>query len=464
MGRRKITANKPPGDAWLETGPGSGVERERQIEPSGRPRATGTRRLDREQIWYVHGQTEWRRKARRVHQRTDRVMKRLVILDPGLITVLSHNYSEANALVREARDLRLAATVFCHREAHVAVRQIPATPFFRQHSYGYTADARPAADFMSIDFCNRSTLKDLEALPVTLTCDDFVLFPTVTCNIVLAICQWLGNFEPARAPRFGLCLMFAPDANAAGRSSAVALDTYRRAFAQVPAGLAGRLVHTCEIDAISRMYEPIVGVRPVTLAIPTWAAMPDEPAMTDGMRISFLGGARAEKGFQLLPEVIAAVRERHARARFTVQAVGHEADLVRSVTGRLAVHRDVVTLIHSPLSDGAFRAAMRRSSLLLLPYDSDRYGRRGASLFTEAKLMGIPMVLPDGTAIGKDGRRKGIATTFEAFTARSVADATMRAIDRISELSRRARQVALSERAGASGYLRALLSGPGCPS
>jgi hypothetical protein len=33
MGRRKITANKPPGDAWLETGPGSGVERERQIEP-----------------------------------------------------------------------------------------------------------------------------------------------------------------------------------------------------------------------------------------------------------------------------------------------------------------------------------------------------------------------------------------------------------------------------------------------
>jgi glycosyltransferase involved in cell wall biosynthesis len=389
-------------------------------------------------------------------------MMRLVILDPGLTTVLSHNYSEANALVREARNLHLTTKIVCHRDAHKMVQKIPADPFFQQHSYGHMEDLRPAADFMAINFCNQATLKDLELLTATVNSDDFVFFPTVTCNIVLAICQWLNHFAPANTPRFGLCFMFPPDTNTAFRPSAVASDTYRQAFALIPTALADRLVYTCEIDALSQTYEALLGTRPITLSIPTWAFDAEQPSRTNEMRISFLGGGRAEKGFHLLPEVISIVRKRYPATRFTVQAVGYETEFVNSVTSKLIMHQDVLTLIETPISDEHLRTAMKSSSVLLMPYDREKYKKRGSSLFTEAQRMGIPMVLPAGTEIGEDGLRKGNAVTFVEFNAQSVANAVVQAIDRWEQLSQAASQVALSKQVRCKDYLAVLLHRLGC--
>ena len=386
-------------------------------------------------------------------------MKRIVILDPGLITVVSHNYSEANALQREARALQLSTRILCHRDAHRAVLAIPAEPFFRLHSYGHLADLRPATDFMAINFSNQTILKDLTLLTETVTSNDFVFFPTVNCNIVLAISQWMKHLAPADAPSFGLCLMFPPDTNTAFQPSAVAADTYRKALAEIPRSLADRIVYTCKIDALSKAYADLLGTQPVTLPIPTWASDAQEPRppAPNEMRISFLGGARQEKGFGLLPDVISIVRKRYPAARFTVQAVGFSKALIASVVERLAAHRDVVKLIDQSLSDQALRAAMAATSLLLMPYDAEKYRQRGSSLFTEARRMGIPMVLPAGTAIGEEGLRDGIAATFEAFNADSVADAVMRAIDQRERLSEAARQRAGSERVRSQHYLAILL-------
>jgi glycosyltransferase involved in cell wall biosynthesis len=383
---------------------------------------------------------------------------RLLILDPGLITVLGHNYSEANALLREARDLRLSARIVAHRKAHAAVVDIPAEPFFRQDSYGHMADARPATDFMAISFSNRAILEDLRSLTAAATPRDFIFFPTVTCNIVLAICQWLAGFPPAASPRFGLCLMFAPDRNAVARPSAVALETYRQAFALIPPTMMNRIVFTCETEALSQVYERLLGVPPVTLPVPTWANLPVQRVEREGTQISFLGGARAEKGFHLLPDIVASVREGHPHVRFTIQAFGFDADYVRPIIRRLAEQGDVVTLIEKPVSDEELRLAMTRSDLLLLPYDRERYGDRGSSLFTEAKRTATPMVLPEGTEIGREGRDKGIATTFAEFTAGSVAEAAIRAVRQLDRLRLAAVAEARVQRPSGSAYLSTLLA------
>lgn len=386
------------------------------------------------------------------------LMKRLVILDPCLTIVSSHNYSEACALVRESRQLQLPLKIYCHQQASQAVRQLPAQPFFRQSGYSHILEVKPSADFLAAAFCNQATLQDLSRLTAELKADDFVFFPTVTGNIVLAVCQWLATFPPERAPGVGMCLMFPPDANAVGTPSPIVRDYYERAFALLPPAVRDRIVYTCETDALSLVYEPLVGTRPVTLALPTWTASPPRTqSRRETMRIAFLGDGRIEKGFALLPEIVSAVRSDRPEVSFTVQAVGNDRALVGRVADQLSTHGDAVTLIRAPLSDEQLFAIMHSSDILLLPYDASKYRLRGSSLFTEAKAIGIPMILPDATAFGEEARRKNLAELFYSFTAEGVAAAAVRAIDRWEHLSHAARREAQNVRRRHSGYLAVML-------
>lgn len=390
-------------------------------------------------------------------------MKRLVILDPSLLTLLSHNYSEANALLREATEISLATEIFCHRDAEPTVREIPAKPYFQLHGYGHMVASRPATDFMAVNYSNQAIRKDLSGLTSDLTPDDFIFFPTVTCNMILAISQWLNEFKAGRAPRFGFCLMFPPTNIASGRPSHIAKEIYQKAFDQFPAQLAERIVFTCEVDRLSDTYASMLGVRPLTLPIPTCAATRATlSGSTRELRIVYLGAGRAEKGFHLLPDLLPIIHRQHPEIRFMIQGVGYEAEYIKPIVQQLRTLDDYVTLIERPISDEELLAAMQESDLLLLPYDAERYMERGSMLFTEAKRTGIPMILPQGTEFGDEGESKGIAETFDRFSPESIAAATLRAIDQLDELSAASGQVARTEDESHPGYIAVMLRRLGC--
>lgn len=383
--------------------------------------------------------------------------KLIWIFDPCLTIVASHNYSEACALVREAQGLGLPLRILSHVQASAAVRQLPAEPLFRQSGYSHILEAKPSADFLAAAFCNQATLKDLQPFTEQVATDDFVLFPTVTGNIVLAICQWLAGFAPGRMPLVGMCLMFSPDCNTVGAPSAVMPDFYRRAFALLTPGIRDRIVFTCETPKLTEVYEPLVGKRPLTLPIPTWSDAARAPARGGPLTISFLGDARSEKGFALLPEIVALVRQSHPEVRFVVQAVGNDPVLVGDVVARLATHGEVVRVLPGALSSEDLFAAIQASDFLLLPYDGSKYRDRGSSFFTEGKALGVPLVLPSGTCIGDEAQRKGVGELFDEFTAASAAAAVVRAIDSRERLTTAARREADAVQANHQGYLAVLL-------
>lgn len=71
--------------------------------------------------------------------------------------------------------------------------------------------------------------------------------------------------------------------------------------------------------------------------------------------------------------------------------------------------------------------------------------------------MGIPVVVPGDTDMGREGEAKGLAVTFEEFTAPSVADAVLTALQRLPQLSNAAYQEADRLQQDQRGYLRPLL-------
>ena len=206
--------------------------------------------------------------------------------------------------MHEARRLGLGAELFCNRSATRAVRGIPARPHFRVGGYANEPDATTERERELIERCNDRTLDDLERLgPQAPAPGDFVFFPAITANLVLGACRWIGGYEPARAPRFGLCLMFQRDWHPSGARTEVGADFYERAFAAMPPETRERVVFTCETDELADDYARLLGRRPLVLPVPTIQHLSDSPApeAAPAPEVLCLGYSKPEKGTHLLP-------------------------------------------------------------------------------------------------------------------------------------------------------------------
>jgi glycosyltransferase involved in cell wall biosynthesis len=122
------------------------------------------------------------------------------------------------------------------------------------------------------------------------------------------------------------------------------------------------------------------------------------------LTIGYLGGARGDKGFHLLPDLVDQLVGDGlvpGRARFLVQAtfgLSREEGLMEAARRRLARHsRECVTLIETPPDSEGFERALLATDLLLLPYDQEVYRRRSSGLLVRAMALGIPTVVSDGT-------------------------------------------------------------------
>ena len=384
-------------------------------------------------------------------------MTRILLLDPSLSDEKSHHFSAASALLNEASSLRIPCLLYCNRNASERVRQLPATPHFSVGGYFGRADGEAA--FRTASQANAGLLLDLMKLNGQVRRDDFVLFPTVTANMVLAICQWIAGFPPADQPRFGLCLMFPPDWHPSGRISETLEQFFHAGFGFLKPEHKQRMVFTCEIQGLSDIYEQLLEVAPLVMPVTldTAATPRVAPPDTETPTLTYVGYAKWEKGTHLLPDIVTAVRARCPQVRFVIHLMAHHSDLIERLRARLTGHGDAMTILEGSLPRSEYRELLCRSSLILMPYNARTYRHRGSGVYTDARLLGIPVIAPADTDIGNEARKIGMAVTFDAFTADSVAAAIVEAVARLPQLSAAAAMEASSTRQSAGNYLEALL-------
>jgi glycosyltransferase involved in cell wall biosynthesis len=193
----------------------------------------------------------------------------------------------------------------------------------------------------------------------------------------------------ARGARVSMCLRFDPPTGADGR------DALRRA-----AGESAAIDWCADTDELAGAYDAILGRAVRTIRIPIDLARLGEDAARRPapapVRVAFIGESRREKGFHLLPDLVAAVR-READVRFTIQLMAGEAGADASVTkamARLRVGADGVDLVHGALDQDGFHGVLAASHVLLLPYASDAYARRSSGLLVEGLAAGLAIVTP----------------------------------------------------------------------
>jgi len=310
---------------------------------------------------------------------------------------------------------------------------------------------------------NQVLFQDLNRLPSKLFHkDDLVIFPGVTRNQILGICQWIARFtrQGVTNPRVAICLMFPPDWPASP-SSAQTEDIYLHAVACLES--TSKVIWTCETESLAKTFEPIIGHRPIVapvILLPDTKNLPPTPRVEQSTpanpMISVLGYSRAEKGSLIVAEVADRVSQLRPNARFTLQAQCESTQDEDTLVKAFLKIQPRPKIVRGSVDQQMFVGLLGETDLMLLPYDAESYGQRGSGLANQAASLGIPLVAPAGCAFADLAKQENRAVLFKPHDTESIATAIIGALDQLEKLKLNAAAIAhtASKR---SGYLASLL-------
>ncbi len=282
--------------------------------------------------------------------------------------------------------------------------------------------------------------------------DDRVLLTVATQCEARALAAWLAELPAAKRPF--LLVLFASDRwNRKGpEERARQVAEFEVAAAELAArGPAAqrRLLFACHTRGLQAELQSLLGTRvllsPMTeldSGIPTVETV-ERPAAarpSPAPRVAIVGGARPEKGFDLLPAIVAASRER-TTAVFLLQLFNEQLSPEEwDALGRLATEPGVEA-VHGQLDRTGYLSLFAAADLMLFPYARIPYQQRPSGILSEAVLSGLPVVVPSGTWLAEQveaGAAAGVI--YEGDTPAAVAAGLERCIADLPALRALARE------------------------
>jgi glycosyltransferase involved in cell wall biosynthesis len=149
------------------------------------------------------------------------------------------------------------------------------------------------------------------------------------------------------------------------------------------------------------------------------------------LEIVYMGAAREEKGFHLLPDIIENLLIKNLlnnKIHFTVQAspqiVGYSPVIISALRRLRKINENHLTLIDEQQSMSDYYSMLKQSDVVLLCYDSKKYKVRGSGIATEAVAFGKVVL----------GSRNTFATSL-AGNAAVYADSVDEIVEEISRVA-----------------------------
>ncbi len=121
------------------------------------------------------------------------------------------------------------------------------------------------------------------------------------------------------------------------------------------------------------------------------------------INVVYLGAARVEKGFLMLPDIINEIMKGDHKnmIMFTIQCtpqiVGYSPEIRRTIKKLNKYSEPFVKLIKHSLSTNEYQSLLGRSDIVLLCYDKEKYKVRGSGIATEAVAAGKIVIAREGT-------------------------------------------------------------------
>ena len=394
---------------------------------------------------------------------------RLIIADPGLIHASGHNLSYSQAVAEAAIARRMSALILANRKFALpdsmgavqcratfrALYQKSGQPgVLRGLLYGFASylpgDVAPAATrgLQSIRraalrvSAQRDTLgKELAAALVGLggAERDLVLLHSVSA----ANLHGLTDALPRHAVG-GIAVVLRRTPREMDSDDA-APQSVRTVLRQLILHFGNRLHLFADTHNLASLYQRLLSMPIATLPLPVVAPAIRNGPLDELPHLIFAGGARAEKGYHLLPLLAKRLR---GQVRLTIQSgpVGSGTDPFVQKAHR-ALRRMAgpnLVLLERSLDPPEYLDLIGNADLMLLPYSAEAYGPRSSGILAEARALGIPAIVPQGTWMADVA---GPLPTVIFDRPAGFVPAVERALARLPELTIALRQAAPSWRA-----------------
>ena len=376
----------------------------------------------------------------------------LLLVDNNLLNRVGHHYNYALSLRNHCREAGVGFCALVKRKAESDVLdELDGSPVFHRGIHDTSEEnpypqewggLRATYDFLG---SNDQFARDLEAgIRGRASTGDVIFLPNATPRQILGVALLLKKSPIYRLLRFVLMLRYSVNL-ASGPINARKNNLDKETAEQYAFSLeklmstapAGSVRLTTDSQELAKEYRALakrpVEVLPIPhtsnegLGAPT-AGVPTKNKSK--LRIVFLGDARDEKGFELLPAVAKACSQEPWLSR--VELVFHAyvsshyhlkmGMVIEEMSKTKARNLQLVT---SSLGAEAYHYLLASADLVLLPYDALTYRSRTSGPFVEAICSGKPVVVPAQSWMSTQLGNSGAGKTFVSGNATDLVNAVL---------------------------------------
>lgn len=329
---------------------------------------------------------------------------RLVIADASAVGFECRIFAHASSTI-EPRDVRCSVEryfAYAHTEApvtHGAAKSFQRT--FGDRAYRAARSVRRLvtptpvlADRNSRIELSRARTFAAEASELLArlapTACDRIFLPNLLWSEAVALTELLANEGIAGGADIQILMRFDPPTGAVSA----------RALAR--AGETAAITWLADTDELVEAYADLLHTKVVRAPVPIDGPALRQAALTrsspNPVVVSALGESRREKGFLLLPDMIAHVLKEDTGVRFEIQASLNMPGGEPGVSAAIAALQDLqgpnLNLLPPQLSSTEFAEVLGSSHVLLMPYHASSYSRRSSGLLLHGLAAGLWIVAP----------------------------------------------------------------------
>lgn len=399
---------------------------------------------------------------------------KLIMADPGLKDDIGHYLPYATSIKEAAEALGFELQTLVHRDAsEEVIAAVNGVPCFRFGVHEVAYDTNMLVLGSASEQYRYGVLKTNEVFAVDLWnglsgilgVDDQIFFPNITERQFLGLVSAIsftpiGHYPRCHAMlRYPLCL---PSSKRDELGERIVVEANEKLIALYQLGFealrdSGRdcsLRLVTDSNALAREYRlhtecgidvvPIPHTHPEGLRDEAFArTLPNKgPGQ---IRVIYLGDARGEKGFGMLPFSVMALTDRFGsdRIQFIFQAFvssSHHSEMHEAIHEMQGFELPNVHLINRPLSVAEYHTLLDSADLVLLPYNGLVYRSRTSGPFVEALCAGKPIVAPAHTWMAEELGDSRAGTLFQEGTDAEFYAACVSAIEDLSLNSQAARE------------------------
>ncbi len=338
------------------------------------------------------------------------------IFDSALVkNANGHHYWETSAIVDELVRRGETVRLFTHRDAP-GVEQFSRAeivPTFSLNLWDQISEDPLWAGIENFVVHNRSFQADLSRVDASLFRDSLALFPTLRENQLLGLFRWMDGVPREVRPKVAACLF--PPLSPAHQATRL----YKGLWNGCPPELRKGIAWFCRTSRSADAFGKYTGIpaRALPFAGPLDALPPKSGAPEGPMVVSFVGGARLERGTLLVADVVKQCAG--LDVRFFIQAKHGSVGVSDSAALAGLSGRSNVRLAEGVLGrDDYYRAIA--GTVVLLAYQPGAYRWRSSGVYQEALMLDAPVLVTAGTWMAEAVRRSGNGLPIEGHSVAAI--------------------------------------------